>query len=115
MNKAEATKAGKILLGKMKSKGWTLDVWKVIFGWHYSIKHSNGLRVYPGCPETKQKYHAMLMNTGSGCDSTILPCFPVSSIDPNEVVRLKLKLAREVVDAYNAIVTKAEKDIGINK
>jgi hypothetical protein len=106
VTKDQATKLGKALLRKMKSKGWKLRVWENL-GWHYCLVNPP-LTLHPGI----DGYWIFMTDKLNEADyGSYLWSMRDSFADPNEAVRAQVVLAQknikvlnETVDAANRIV-----------
>ena len=106
--KEEAIKKAKLLVSKMKSKGWKTEVWENL-GWHYSISKGllcvNGVKYNDG----KCKYYALLSGgdyPGTGeCYWGDSRCFK----DPNDAVTAVMKSAEDFVNKVQKVVLETKK------
>lgn len=105
LTKEEATKKGKALLKRMKTKGWKLRVWENL-GWHYSLQNP------PLCvsPSVSGMVFTLMTEKAdeAGWGSLLWDGAPHSR-SPNKAVADQVKLARKVVNDLNKVVEAAEK------
>jgi len=116
-SKAEATKAGKELLKKVKGN-WKLRVWENL-GWHYALynKDHSGLNLYVSegeCIPKGNTYSCMLSSTPGDSGGEMYWTDNYHSKDPNKAVEHQIKVARKFVDKLNKVMRKLEKVGGNN-
>jgi len=110
MNKQEATKAGKALLARMKTKGWKLRVWENL-GWHYSLERPP-LSVYPLYGEGESPSVGIMMTNKADESGWGYLCwdYKASSEDPNKVVEAQIKEAQEYINRLQAALDAARRE-----
>lgn len=98
--KIQATAAAKLLLERMKSPGWSTEVWENL-GWHYALYN--------------KKRHLRINVSHDGTffchiqPSYSFWCAPSNYFkDPNKAVNAALKYARDVINGYCDILVSAE-------
>jgi hypothetical protein len=102
--KAQAEKAGKKLLKRLKGKGWKLRVWENI-GWHYSARNGP-INVYES--HTEGMYSCLLSDRlDDPIGGSALWTTEFRNKDPNKVVAHEVKAARkqlnEIIDAVSFV------------
>lgn len=109
--KAQALRAGKALLKKMKGYDWQVRVWENI-GWHYEV-HSGPVAVYPA---GQGKYFCLISDDpqkgGSGLGLWTAQNSP-SRKDPNQAVEEAVALVVEVVAKHIQVKRAALKAMGL--
>jgi len=111
MTKQEATRRGKALLARMKTKGWKLRVWENL-GWHYSLERPP-LSVYPLYREEEESPSVGIMMTNKADESGWgYPCwdYKASNKDPNKAVEAQIKEAQEYVNQLQAALDAARRE-----
>ena len=118
LTKEQAEQRGNLLFNKMRGEGWKLRVWENL-GWQYEVK--NGAMSVTPCslgeaPDGSEDIQFCLMGTDKDDDMSSGHMgweTDFISTDPNEVVLVQVKRAREVLNGYIAAVTHIEDVMGI--
>jgi hypothetical protein len=113
MTKKEAVRRGKLLLKKMKTKGWKLDVWENL-GWRYCISKPS-IKIYPFITNNMDmnaiiKYHGLIQP-----NYTFWTNRAGWREDPNEAADVALKYARKIATLHNGILDEAQNSIDSDK
>ena len=102
--KAEAQKAGKALLKRMKGKGWKLDVWDNL-GWHCEVRNGP-IEV---CDSYGNGYMALMSdNLRSSSGGNVQWTTTFSHKDPNKAAAHEIRSARKFLNRWTKAVEFAE-------
>lgn len=106
--KEAATKKAKLLISKMKTKGWKISIWENL-GWHYKITLKN-MAVYPDT--INNKFYAMLSDGSFPGTSPGYWLHEGVYKDPNKAVKVALKEAKNFTLECHRIVDQMEEALG---
>jgi len=109
-SKKEAVEQGKILLEKLKGKGWQLQVWQN-FGCWRCVARLHGLTVAPVKHRNKIYYVAYLSTVNELLGEPIGGSEYFHSTNPNEAVQNRLKSGREFIKKCNRMMKEIEEGL----
>jgi hypothetical protein len=107
MAQAEALKAGKALLSKMKGRGWKVEVWKNGGYYHCAVRAPH-VAVYPG----GKGYFAMVSPEAFACGTPVEWHDDRYYRDPNVAARRAVEKARKIVGGHVKAIRKALEAVG---